>query len=81
MWMTPIMWNIDAIELSDKMKFIFKLNPMYYVTLGYRDAFINKVWFFEHPNLTMYFWLVTIVMFIIGTVIFKRLKVHFADVL
>lgn len=81
MWMTPIMWNIDAIELSDKMKFIFKLNPMYYVTLGYRDAFINKVWFFEHPNLTVYFWLVTIVMFLIGTVIFKRLKVHFADVL
>lgn len=81
MWMTPIMWNIDAIELSDKMKFIFKLNPMYYVTLGYRDTFINKVWFFEHPNLTLYFWLVTVVMFIIGTVIFKRLKVHFADVL
>ena len=81
MWMTPIMWNIDAIELSSKMKFIFKLNPMYYVTLGYRDAFINKVWFFEHPNLTVYFWLVTIVMFMIGTVIFKRLKVHFADVL
>ncbi len=81
MWMTPIMWNIEAIELSEQMKFIFKLNPMYYVTLGYRDAFINKVWFFEHPNLTVYFWLVTIVMFLIGTVIFKRLKVHFADVL
>lgn len=30
---------------------------------------------------TMYFWIVTVVLFGLGAVIFKRLKVHFADVL
>jgi teichoic acid transport system permease protein len=29
----------------------------------------------------MYFWIVTVVLFGLGAVIFKRLKVHFADVL
>lgn len=81
MWVTPIMWNINTMELSPVLITIFKLNPMYYIVEGYRDALINKIWFWEHPTLTIYFWLITGLFFIIGTVIFKRLKVHFADVL
>ena len=81
MWMTPIMWNIDTMELSPVLITIFKLNPMYYIVAGYRDALINKAWFWENAPLTLYFWLLTAVLFGIGTMIFKRLKIHFADVL
>lgn len=81
MWMTPIMWNLEGIDMSAPLKMIFKLNPMYYIVSGYRDTFIYKVWFFEHPNLTLYFWVFTLVMFGVGTFLFKRLKTHFADVL
>ena len=80
-WMTPIMWNIDTMELSPVLITIFKLNPMYYIVAGYRDALINKAWFWENAPLTLYFWLLTAVLFGIGTMIFKRLKIHFADVL
>ena len=80
-WMTPIMWNFDTLNLSPIIIKLFKLNPMYYVVTGYRDAFIDKAWIWDHPNLTLYFWVFVIVMFFIGTKIFKRLKVHFADVL
>lgn len=81
MWMTPIMWNINAMELPSTLLTVFKLNPIYYIVQGYRDALINKRWFWESPELTVYFWIVTIFMFGIGSVIFKRLKIHFADVL
>lgn len=80
-WMTPIMWNIDTMELSPILITIFKLNPMYYIVAGYRDALINKIWFWENPGLTLYFWIFTIVTFGVGVLIFKRLKIHFADVL
>lgn len=80
-WMTPIMWNIDTMDLSPALLTIFKLNPMYYIVAGYRDSLINKVWFWERPGITMYFWLLTIVIMGLGAVIFKRLKIHFADVL
>lgn len=80
-WVTPIMWNIDTMELPPAVLRIFKLNPMYYIITGYRDALINKVWFFEHPVQTIYFWILTAVLFCLGSVIFRRLKVHFADVL
>lgn len=80
-WMTPIMWNIDTMELPPALITVFKLNPMYYVVAGYRDALINQVWFWERPGLTLYFWMFTIIICGIGMVIFKRLKVHFADVI
>jgi len=80
-WMTPIMWNIDTMELSPVLITIFKLNPMYYIVAGYREALISKSWFWENPTLTIYFWIITIALFGIGTAIFRKLKVHFADVL
>ncbi len=80
-WATPIMWNLENFESHKTLVKIFKLNPMYYVVNGYRDAFINKVWFWEHPTLTIYNLVLVIVVLFAGAAIFKRLKVYFADVL
>ena len=83
MWMTPIMWNMDAMvdRISKPIEIILKLNPMYYIVSGYRDSMINGIWFCNRPETTIYFWGVTIVLFLIGSTIFKKLQVHFADVL
>lgn len=80
-WMTPIMWNFGAIQFSPVVMKILRLNPMFYIVQGYRDAFINKVGFWEYPGLTCYFWVFTLVMLWIGKKVFRRLKPHFADVL
>ena len=82
-WMTPIMWNIDDMgkDMPRILVLILKANPLYYIVNGYRDALLNKVWFWERFDLTCLYWAVTVVVFALGTVIFKRLKVHFADVL
>lgn len=81
-WATPIMWNIDAMEnIPQWAVVILKLNPMYYVVSGYRDSLINKVGFWEHPYLTLWFWGITIVIYFVGTHIFKKLRMLFADVL
>lgn len=79
-WATPIMWQISIIHNRWLLLF-FQLNPMYYVVNGYREALIEKAWFFENVYMTLYFWGVVAVVFAIGALIFKRLKVHFADVL
>lgn len=80
-WMTPIMWDLNMLANHPLLMKAFKLNPMYYIVSGYRDAMLGKVWFWNHWGWTLYFWLVTVVLFALGTVIFKRLKPHFADVL
>ena len=80
-WITPIMWNLDTTIKSEALKTVFKVNPLYYIVSGYRDALINRIWFWEKPGLTVYYWLVTLIVFVIGRHIFKKLRVHFADVL
>lgn len=78
-WLTPIFWNIDQIPKN--LVFIFKLNPVYYITEGYRDAFVYGTWFFEKPWLTAYFWVLTTVILVLGKILFKRLRPHLADLL
>jgi len=81
-WATPILWNLNTITASHpRLKIIFKLNPMNYIVEGYRNALIDKIWFWETFYSTAYFWILTLCMFAFGAIVFKRLKVHFADVL
>ena len=80
MWATPIMWDIN--RLGDGMLGkIMRLNPMFYVVDGYRNSIYRKEWFFQNISGTLIFWGITLVLFILGLTVFKRLKVHFADVL
>ena len=67
--------------MSEKLQFVLKLNPVFYIVNGYRDAMFSGKWFWQDMASTAYFWIVTIVLFLIGSTIFRRLKVHFADVL
>ena len=80
MWITPIMWDAEHM-LSPKLLKIFKLNPVYYIVDGFRDSLLAGVGFWEKPMWTVYFWLFVIIVFSIGVSVFKRLRVHFADVL
>lgn len=79
MWMAPIMWSEKIFP--QKYRFVLKLNPFYYIVEGYRDCFIDHVGFWRNPELTLYFWCVAILIFVVGVILFKRLKPHFADVL
>ena len=78
-WATPIGWTIDM--LPGFAQRIFKLNPMYYIVTGYRDSFIDKVYFWERPYETLYFWVFCLVAFCFGVKLFKKLKPHFSDVI
>ncbi|QFJ56114.1 ABC transporter permease [Pseudobutyrivibrio xylanivorans] len=82
-WATPIMWNFDTMmeKIPTWLQILLQLNPMYYITSGYRDSFISQTAFWNRPYLTIYFWALTIVLFILGTHVFRKLQSQFADVL
>lgn len=79
MWMTPIMWSYTIIP--ENYQWIAKINPMYYIVEGYRDTLINRVWLWDRYFQTVYFWAFSLVVFIVGAIVFKKLKPHFSDVL
>ena len=78
-WATPIAWQLNI--LPDKLAFFFKLNPMYYIVTGYRDAFIYKIYFWQRPYATLYFWLFCLITLLVGVKIFNKLRPHFSDVI
>lgn len=82
-WATPIMWKLSDMQekIPHAALVALKMNPFFYIVQGYREALIDKVWFFEHPWMTLYFWCFTAAICFLGVTVFRRLKVHFADVL
>jgi len=78
-WLTPVFWDLEAIPPS-YAKFVM-LNPAYYLVQGYRESLLQRVWFWRHAELTLYFWAATLVLLAAGAWIFRRLRPHFADVL
>ena len=80
-WITPIMWNAEN-TLSPLLLKIFKLNPVYYIVDGYRDAFLFHRFFWQGKGMwTLYFWVITILIFMFGSGVYKRSRPHFADLL
>lgn len=79
MWATPIIWAYQIVP--ETFRWIVELNPIFYIIEGYRDSFINEIWFFEKMNLTIRFWVFVIIVGVISKYIYHKLKPQFADVL
>lgn len=79
-WATPILWSLDSIH-NQVVVTLLKLNPLVYIVNGYRESVYGHHWFFEDVSGTLYFWGITVALFLLGAAIFKKLKIHFADVI
>jgi len=78
-WATPIFWDINI--MPSRIQTVLKLNPMFYIVQGYRESFIYFYPFWWHRYQTLYFWTVAVTVFVVGALIFKKLKPQFTDVL
>ena len=78
-WLTPIFWSMKMVP--EKYHWIIELNPVVYIIEGYRNSMIYHQWFWEDLSGALYFWSVTLVIFTVGSITFRKLRPHFADVL
>lgn len=79
MWVTPVLWKYTMVP--ETYIWLLKVNPAFYLVEGYRDSLIYETWFWENFNETIYFWLIVILVSIIGVLVNRKLRPHFADVL
>ena len=78
-WLTPIFWSIDIIP--EQYQSFFRLNPMFYIVDGYRNALLHEIWFFENGSQSLHFLIITGIILVFGAIVFKRLRPHFGDVI
>lgn len=79
-WFSGILWDADKITVP-WLKTLLFINPITYLITGYRDAFINKKWFFLDAERLVFFILLTLIAFSLFVFLYKRLKKEIPDVL
>lgn len=79
-WLSGIIFNINTIDIP-WLKSLLMINPVTFLIEGYRNCFINQVWFWEQPKRLMYFAIILIVLIILAIWIYRRLRKEIPDVL
>jgi len=74
---TPIFYPVGIVP--EKYRIILEINPMYHVVEGYRDSLI--VGRYPDPYHVLYLAVFSTGAFVVGGLLYKRLKPAFADVL
>lgn len=84
-WGTPVVWH--PVDIASKggifplLIQLMKLNPYFYLVEGYRNCFVQQVWFWEQPMYMLYFWCVTILLLLFSSYYYEKNRKEFADVL
>ena len=61
---------------------IIKFNPVYFLAESYRAAILFHEWYFiEHWKLLLYNVIVILIFFVLGSILHRRYRDHFADFL
>lgn len=86
LYISPILWNTDLVSkkfttIGPLIENILRLNPLYYIIEGFRDAILSRGWFFEDITYTLYFWSLTIALLYFGAKIHIRFRKNFVDYL
>ncbi|MBS4223364.1 ABC transporter permease [Lederbergia citrea] len=76
-FLTPILW--DPSRLPEHFHNILKLNPIYYLVVGYRKTFLGQGWFFQDLTYTFYFWSLTLFILFIGSMMHMKFRDKFID--
>lgn len=78
-WLTPIAWA--STQLPPAIRALLALNPAGYIVSGYRHALMPDVFAAPGAVEAASFWMLTLLLLMIGSTCFRRLRAYFWDCL
>ena len=80
-WLSGILWRTDTFKGSIWIRRFLNINPVTYLTGGFRDCLIFDRWFFEAPKRLLYFVCWLLLLWILSLWAYRRLRKDIPDVL
>jgi len=80
LYFSPVLWPAKFNNMP-VLNVIMKLNPIYYVVQGYRDSLIFGKSILAHPAMMAYFWVINVLLFVIGCCLMYKFKKRFIDMI
>ncbi|WP_058949476.1 ABC transporter permease [Oceanobacillus picturae] len=83
LYVSGVLWPLSILGNNfPKTMEVMKLNPLYYLIEGYRAALFGTEWhFLVNWQYTIVFWTITIVLFLLGSILHIKFRRHFIDYL
>lgn len=82
LYISGVLWPITLLVDFPIIYKIMLLNPIYYLIEGYRAALFGAEWhFLTKWDYTLYFWLIVIILYIVGAKLHVKFRRHFIDYL
>lgn len=78
-WLSGVIWDISSID--GPLRLLFRINPVTYLSYGYRNVFIYQRWFFEQPFELVVFLLWLLLLAVIGMLLYQKLRKEIPDIL
>ena len=79
-WLSAVLWNSNKVSNGWVKKFL-NLNPITFISNGFRNCFIDKVWIWEQPKRLLYFVIILVILLVLGLWAYKKLRKDIPDVL
>ena len=79
-WLSGILWSPSNISIGWLRK-LLNLNPVTYLVEGFRNTFINKIWFWEQPKRLIYFLVIMLIMLVLAMWAYRKVRKEIPDVL
>lgn len=78
-YLSPILWSPD--KMPPDIQFIMKLNPIAYITDGFRDSLLYNVSFYVYWKKNLFFLVLLLVMIVIGSNLQVKVRDDYIDLM
>ncbi|MDM5209326.1 MULTISPECIES: ABC transporter permease [Cytobacillus] len=80
-YVSPFLWPPYELE-PEIVPTLMQLNPIYYLAEGYRATILGLNWYpFVNWEYSLYFWGITILLFVVGSILHVKFRDRFVDFL
>ena len=80
-WLSGILYDVKSMVVPEVVRILLLLNPITFISSGYRNVLIYKVWIWDEKEELMYFGIILFVMASLALWAYRKLYKEIPDVL